>query len=117
MQACILRILFSITAFDGSVDCSFRLGRQEDAHEYLVALLDAMHESYISTCRPKPSPELSKTSMIYQIFAGRIRSQVSSPDCPAQHASVTIIVKRISYKRKVPAICYIVLLACISRGM
>lgn len=58
------------------LDCSFRLGRQEDAHEYLVALLDAMHESYISMCRPKPSPELSQTSMIYRIFAGRIRSQV-----------------------------------------
>ena len=26
---------------------SFRLGRQEDAHEYLVALLDAMHESLL----------------------------------------------------------------------
>lgn len=60
---------------------SFRLGRQEDAHEYLVALLDAMHESYISMCRPKPSPELSKTSMIYQIFAGRIRSQVKCTEC------------------------------------
>ncbi|KAA6426489.1 MAG: ubiquitin carboxyl-terminal hydrolase 23-like, partial [Trebouxia sp. A1-2] len=67
--------------FDGSIDCSFRLGRQEDAHEYLVALLDAMHESYISMCRPKPSPELSKTSMIYQIFAGRIRSQVKCTEC------------------------------------
>lgn len=66
--------------------CSFRLGRQEDAHEYLVALLDAMHESYISMCRPKPSPELSQTSMIYRIFAGRIRSQVQ-PCCrpPVPH--------------------------------
>ncbi|DBA95956.1 TPA: hypothetical protein ACH3X1_001476 [Trebouxia sp. C0004] len=63
------------------VSKSFRLGRQEDAHEYLVALLDAMHESYISMCRPKPSPELSKTSMIYQIFAGRIRSQVKCTEC------------------------------------
>ena len=59
--------------------CSFRFGRQEDAHEYLVALLDAMHESYLNMCRPKPSPELSQTSMIYRIFAGRIRSQVSFP--------------------------------------
>ena len=68
----------SITCADMTCKCSFRLGRQEDAHEYLVALLDAMHESYINMCRPKPSPELSKTSMIYQIFAGRIRSQVHS---------------------------------------
>lgn len=115
MQACILCILFSIVC-DGSMDCSFRLGRQEDAHEYLVALLDAMHESYISMCRPKPSPELSKTSMIYQIFAGRIRSQVSSPDCLSQHACLAVVVQQISYKRKLPATCCISL-ACISRGM
>lgn len=99
MQACLLRILFSITACDGSIVCSFRLGRQEDAHEYLVALLDAMHESYISMCRPKPSPELSKTSMIYQIFAGRIRSQVSNLDRPTQQACLIIVVEPISLKR------------------
>lgn len=94
----VLRILFSITFCDGSIDCSFRLGRQEDAHEYLVALLDAMHESYISMCRPKPSPELSKTSMIYQIFAGRIRSQVSTPNCPTQQACLTELFSRQYHK-------------------
>ena len=55
---------------------SFRLGRQEDAHEYLVALLDAIHECSIAGMNPKPAPELAHTSFVYRIFAGRIRSQV-----------------------------------------
>lgn len=56
--------------------CSFRLGRQEDAHEFLIALLDAMHEASIAGITPKPSPELAQTSFIYRIFGGRMRSQV-----------------------------------------
>lgn len=56
--------------------CSFRLGRQEDAHEYLVALLDAMHESLLEGFKPKPAPSVAETSMIFRIFAGKIRSQV-----------------------------------------
>ena len=55
--------------------CRFRLGRQEDAHEYLIALLDAMHESSLRGLSPKPSAELALTSFIYRIFGGRIRSQ------------------------------------------
>ena len=55
---------------------SFRLGRQEDAHEYLVALLDAMHESLLEGFKPKPAPSVAETSMIFRIFAGKIRSQV-----------------------------------------
>lgn len=56
--------------------CSFRLGRQEDAHEFLIALLDAMHEASIAGLQPKPPPELAQTSFIYRIFGGRMRSQV-----------------------------------------
>ncbi|GAB4815062.1 hypothetical protein N2152v2_002108 [Parachlorella kessleri] len=60
---------------------SFRLGRQEDAHEYLVALLDAIHECSIAGMNPKPAPELAHTSFVYRIFAGRIRSQVKCTQC------------------------------------
>lgn len=56
--------------------CSFRLGRQEDAHEYLVALLDAMHEAALAGLHPKPPKEVAETSLIYRIFAGTSRSQV-----------------------------------------
>lgn len=67
---------------------SFRLGRQEDAHEFLIALLDAMHEASIAGVSPKPAPELAQTSFVYRIFGGRMRSQVRWPRravalCPA----------------------------------
>ena len=57
---------------------SFRPGRQEDAHEYLVALLDAMHEAALASVKPTPSREIARTTLIYQIFGGRLRSQVVS---------------------------------------
>jgi hypothetical protein len=59
----------------------FRLGRQEDAHEYLIALLDAMHDRSIAGMNPKPSRELEYTSFIYQIFGGKIRSQLKCTQC------------------------------------
>ena len=55
---------------------SFRMGRQEDAHEYLVGLLDAMHEGVLAGVHPRPPRETAETSFIYRIFAGRLRSQV-----------------------------------------
>ena len=55
---------------------SFRLGRQEDAHEYLVSLLDAMHEAILDSIHPKPPREVAQTSFIYRIFGGTCRSQV-----------------------------------------
>jgi ubiquitin carboxyl-terminal hydrolase 36/42 len=56
------------------------MGRQEDAHEYLIALLDAMHERSIAGI-PKPPPDVEFTSFIYRIFGGRIRSQVKCTQC------------------------------------
>eukprot|EP00884_Botryococcus_braunii_P011307 jgi/Botrbrau1/20177/Bobra.0173s0075.1 len=66
---------------------SFRPGRQEDAHEYLVGLLDAMHESSLWGLKPKPSLEVAETSLIYRIFSGKMRSQVKCLSCG--HASNT----------------------------
>ena len=74
---CSLRPFPSCPAHAGpSLACSFRLGRQEDAHEFLIALLDALHEASIAGMQPKPPPELAQTSFIYRIFGGRMRSQV-----------------------------------------
>ena len=61
--------------------CSFRLGRQEDAHEYLVSLLDAMHEAILAGIHPKPPREVAQTSFIYRIFGGTCRSQVGEAYC------------------------------------
>ncbi|KAK9841788.1 hypothetical protein WJX81_002879, partial [Elliptochloris bilobata] len=60
---------------------SFRTGRQEDAHEYLVGLLDAMHEGVLAGVHPRPPRETAETSFIYRIFAGRLRSQVKCCEC------------------------------------
>ena len=57
---------------------SFRIGRQEDAHEYLIGLLDAMHEGQLQGFRPRPPRSIQETSMVFRIFAGRIRSQVTT---------------------------------------
>lgn len=56
----------------------FRLGRQEDSHEYLRCLLDAMHESNLKPFKPKPPPDLVATTMVNRIFGGKLRSQVST---------------------------------------
>ncbi|GFR44265.1 hypothetical protein Agub_g5470 [Astrephomene gubernaculifera] len=54
----------------------FRLGRQEDSHEFLRCLLDAMHEACLRRFKPKPPPELANTTFVYRIFGGRLRSQI-----------------------------------------
>lgn len=56
--------------------CSFRTGRQEDAHEYLIALLDAMHTMALGGPGVKVKPEAAANSLIYRIFAGKMRSTV-----------------------------------------
>ena len=69
----------------------FRLGRQEDAHEFLVHLLDAMKEGELraagidsrkSGWRDRlPVPRLDETTLIHRIFGGYLRSQVVCPSC------------------------------------
>ncbi|GAX77643.1 hypothetical protein CEUSTIGMA_g5086.t1 [Chlamydomonas eustigma] len=58
----------------------FRLGRQEDSHEFLRCLLDAMHEALLKPFQPKPPPDLASTTLVYRIFAGRLRSQIRCED-------------------------------------
>jgi len=62
---------------------SFRLGRQEDAHEYLIALLDAVHEACLARApgAAPPPPALAATSLIYALFGGALRSTVTCSDC------------------------------------
>lgn len=55
---------------------SFRLGRQEDAHEYLRCVLDSMHEALLRSLQPKPPPDATAATFVQRIFGGRLRSQV-----------------------------------------
>jgi len=69
----------------------FRAGRQEDAHELLVHLLDAMHEGELfaaginpnaSGWRDKlPIPRLDETTFVHRIFGGYFRSQLKCNKC------------------------------------
>lgn len=69
----------------------FRPGRQEDAHEFLVHLLDAMNDGELreagitankSGWRDRlPVPRLDETTFVHRIFGGYLRSQVRCTDC------------------------------------
>lgn len=73
----------------------FRPGRQEDAHELLVHLLDALQAGELRAAGIDPSasgwrsrlplPRLDETTLTHRLFGGYLRSQVSCVDCG--HAS------------------------------
>ncbi|KAF5837780.1 hypothetical protein DUNSADRAFT_3852 [Dunaliella salina] len=58
-----------------TVNKRFRVGRQEDSHEYLRCLLDALHEACLKPFKPKPPPHLVATTFINRIFGARLRSR------------------------------------------
>jgi ubiquitin C-terminal hydrolase len=69
----------------------FRPGRQEDVHEFLVHLLDAMNDGELreaginaqkSGWRDRlPVPRLDETTFVHRIFGGYLRSQVRCTEC------------------------------------
>ncbi|KAI7906173.1 uncharacterized protein BX663DRAFT_529590 [Cokeromyces recurvatus] len=61
---------------------SLRLGRQEDVHELYMFLLDAFQKSVVYGLGKLP-PQVEETSLIYQIFGGKLRSQLKCYNCKA----------------------------------
>ncbi|GKU87198.1 hypothetical protein SLEP1_g1641 [Rubroshorea leprosula] len=66
---------------------NFRNCRQEDAHEYMVNLLESMHKCCLPSGVPSESPTAYEKSLVHKIFGGRLRSQVKCLQC--SHCSNT----------------------------
>ncbi|CAO3619209.1 unnamed protein product [Cunninghamella blakesleeana] len=62
---------------------TLQLGRQEDAHEFMMFLLDAMHKSTVYGYE-KVNAKKESTAFIYQIFGGKLRSQLKCHSCHAK---------------------------------
>ncbi|CAJ1944826.1 unnamed protein product [Sphenostylis stenocarpa] len=60
---------------------NFRNARQEDAHEYMVNLLECMHKCCLPSGVPTESPGAYEKSFVHKIFGGRLRSQVKCHQC------------------------------------
>ncbi|XP_076936312.1 ubiquitin carboxyl-terminal hydrolase 23-like isoform X2 [Bidens hawaiensis] len=60
---------------------TFRNSRQEDAHEYMVNLLESMHKCCLPKGVPSESQGAYDKSLVHKIFGGRLRSQVKCMQC------------------------------------
>eukprot|EP00261_Vitis_vinifera_P015247 XP_003634989.1 PREDICTED: ubiquitin carboxyl-terminal hydrolase 23 isoform X2 [Vitis vinifera] len=60
---------------------NFRNARQEDAHEYMVNLLETMHKCCLPSGVPSESPSAYEKSLVHKIFGGLLRSQVKCMQC------------------------------------
>jgi ubiquitin C-terminal hydrolase len=68
---------------------SLRIGRQEDAHEFLRALTEGLDRCEVSTGgKPREKLGPSEGSVAKAIFGGAVESEVTCPKCG--HASVTL---------------------------
>ncbi|XP_024518765.1 ubiquitin carboxyl-terminal hydrolase 23 [Selaginella moellendorffii] len=63
-----------------SISRAFQPWRQEDAHEFLRYLMEALQKDCLPSKTPMNSPEQEKT-LLYKIFGGRLRSQVKCSNC------------------------------------
>lgn len=59
----------------------FRLGRQEDAHEFLRYLIEAFQKSCLSGLDTKMDANLKETSLVHGIFGGYLQSKVTCHTC------------------------------------
>ncbi|OBZ88895.1 Ubiquitin carboxyl-terminal hydrolase 36 [Choanephora cucurbitarum] len=65
-----------------AISKTLRLGRQEDAHEFYMFLLSAIQKASIHGLGKLP-PKVEETALVYQVFGGKLRSQVRCFSCKA----------------------------------
>ncbi|KAJ2784107.1 hypothetical protein H4R18_001329 [Coemansia javaensis] len=58
-----------------------RVGRQEDAHEFLRLLVDAFQRSLLAGIDPKIDRRVQETTLVGHVFGGYLQSQVSCSRC------------------------------------
>ncbi|KAJ4911130.1 Ubiquitin carboxyl-terminal hydrolase 23 [Raphanus sativus] len=63
------------------VSRNFRNCRQEDAHEYMINLLECMHKCCLPSGVPSESSDAYRSSLVHKIFGGSLRSQVKCAQC------------------------------------
>lgn len=72
-----ISLKFVIPDMRSGISRNFRNARQEDAHEYMVNLLECMHKCCLPSGIPSESPGAYEKSFVHKIFGGRLRSQVT----------------------------------------
>ncbi|KAF7806524.1 ubiquitin carboxyl-terminal hydrolase 23 [Senna tora] len=70
-----------IFLLESGISRNFRNARQEDAHEYMVNLLESMHRCCLPSGVPSESPSAYEKSLVHKIFGGRLQSQVKCQQC------------------------------------
>ncbi|CAI0427503.1 unnamed protein product [Linum tenue] len=63
------------------VSRTLKVSKQEDAHEYLVNLLESMHKCCLPSGVQSESPAAYEKSLVHKIFGGHLRSQVKCQQC------------------------------------
>ncbi|CAN8253132.1 unnamed protein product [Cochlearia groenlandica] len=63
------------------VSRNFRNCRQEDAHEYMINLLECMHKCSLPSGVSSQSSDAYRSSLVHRIFGGSLRSQVQCSRC------------------------------------
>ncbi|EJD53964.1 cysteine proteinase [Auricularia subglabra TFB-10046 SS5] len=66
---------------------SLRRGRQEDAHEFLRFLIDAMQKACLHGQPKKVDPAVAEATWVSRVFGGKLRSRVRC--CSCNHPSDT----------------------------
>jgi ubiquitin carboxyl-terminal hydrolase 36/42 len=60
----------------------FRLGRQEDAHEFMRMLVDGVQTALLKRASVKPSQgRIAETTLIDKVFGGYLRNQLRCSRC------------------------------------
>ncbi|KAF0698951.1 Aste57867_10442 [Aphanomyces stellatus] len=59
----------------------FRIGRQEDSHEFFRHLMDGMHKASLKQAGVKDTSSEATTTLVHSVFGGTLRSHVQCAKC------------------------------------